>query len=55
MGQNRGAASVMGLINDEDDYVQLIVDKEVADEEWFGCNTGNRYKSSETKDSRFAE
>lgn len=30
----------MGLINDEDDYVQLIIDKEVADEEWFGCNLG---------------
>lgn len=35
-----GSASVMGLINDEDDYVQLIMDKEVADEEWFGCNPG---------------
>lgn len=35
-----GSASVMGLVNDEDDYVQLIVDKEVADEEWFGCNPG---------------
>ncbi len=35
-----GSASVMGLINDEDDYVQLIIDKEVADEEWFGCNPG---------------
>lgn len=35
-----GSASVMGLVNDEDDYVQLIIDKEVADEEWFGCNPG---------------
>jgi len=35
-----GSASVMGLINDEDDYVQLIIDKEVANEEWFGCNPG---------------
>lgn len=35
-----GSASVMGLVNDEDDYVQHIVDKEVADEEWFGCNPG---------------
>ena len=30
----------MGLINDEDDYVQLIIDKEVANEEYFGCNPG---------------
>ena len=35
-----GSASVMGLINDEDDYVQLIIDKEVANEEYFGCNPG---------------
>lgn len=40
LGQKPGAASVMGLVNDEDEYVQLIVDKEVADEEWFGCNLG---------------
>ena len=40
LGQKPGAASVMGLVNDEDEYVQLIVDKEVADEEWFGCNPG---------------
>ena len=40
LGAEPGSASVMGLINDEDDYVQLIVDKEVADEEWFGCNPG---------------
>lgn len=40
MGCLPGSASVMGLVNDEDDYVQLIVDKEVADEEWFGCNPG---------------
>ena len=28
------------LLNDEDDYVQLIIDKEVAEGEWFVCNTG---------------
>lgn len=40
LGALPGSASVMGLVNDEDDYVQLIMDKEVADEEWFGCNPG---------------
>lgn len=40
LGQKPGAASVMGLVNDEDEYVQLIIDKEVAEEEWFGCNPG---------------
>lgn len=40
LGTKPGSASIMGLINDEDEYVQLIMDKEVADEEWFGCNPG---------------
>lgn len=40
LGALPGSASVMGLVNDEDDYVQLIIDKGVADEEWFGCNPG---------------
>lgn len=40
LGTKPGSASVMGLVQDEDDYVQLILDKEVADEEWFGCNPG---------------
>ena len=40
LGALPGSASVMGLINDEDDYVQVIVDKEVAESEWFGCNPG---------------
>lgn len=40
MGVKPGSATIMGLINDLDDYVQLIVDKEVADAEWFGCNPG---------------
>ncbi|MCR1899643.1 prolyl-tRNA synthetase associated domain-containing protein [Irregularibacter muris] len=40
LGAKPGSASVMGLVNDEDDYVQLIIDKEVAEAEWFGSNTG---------------
>ena len=40
LGTKPGSASVMGLINDEEDYVQLIVDKEVAQEEWFGATRG---------------
>lgn len=40
LGAKPGSASVMGLVNDEDEYVQLILDKEVAQEEWFGCNPG---------------
>ena len=40
LGCKPGSASVMGLVNDDDDYVQLYVDKEVANAEWFGCNAG---------------
>ena len=40
LGTSPGSATVMGLVNDIDDYVQLIIDKEVADEEWYGCNPG---------------
>ena len=40
LGTRPGSASIMGLMNDLDDYVQLIVDKEVADAEFYGCNVG---------------
>lgn len=40
LGTTPGSASVCGLINDVDDYVQVIVDKEVAEAEYFVCNTG---------------
>ena len=40
LGTSPGSATVMGLVNDVDDYVQLVIDKEVADEEWYGCNPG---------------
>lgn len=40
LGCKPGTASVMGLVNDEEEYVQLILDKEVAEAEWFGCNPG---------------
>lgn len=40
LGTTPGSASAVALLNDEDDYVQLVIDKEVADAEWFVCNTG---------------
>ncbi|MCL2851719.1 MAG: prolyl-tRNA synthetase associated domain-containing protein [Defluviitaleaceae bacterium] len=40
LGVTPGSATIMGLINDKDDFVQLIIDKEVADAEWFCCNPG---------------
>ncbi|MBO6066268.1 MAG: prolyl-tRNA synthetase associated domain-containing protein, partial [Lachnospiraceae bacterium] len=33
-----GAVSVMGLMNDRDNKVRLIVDEDVLDAEWFGCH-----------------
>ncbi|HIW20597.1 MAG TPA: prolyl-tRNA synthetase associated domain-containing protein, partial [Candidatus Dorea intestinavium] len=35
LGTVPGSASVAGILNDLDDYVQVIVDKEVAEDEWF--------------------
>ncbi len=40
LGTTSGSASIMGLMNDEDDYVQLLVDKEVVDAKYYGCNPG---------------
>ena len=40
IGCTPGSASVVGVMNDEDDYVQVIIDKDVAEHEWFVCNTG---------------
>ena len=49
LGTTPGSASVAGLLTDEDDYVQVIIDKEVAEAEWFGCNPGINGDSSQSK------
>lgn len=33
-----GAVSVMGLMNDEENHVQLLFDQEVLRQEWLGCH-----------------
>jgi len=33
-----GAVSIMGLMNDVDNHVQLVIDKDVYEEEMFGCH-----------------
>ena len=33
-----GAVSIMGLMNDKDHAVQLLIDEDVLDEEEFGCH-----------------
>ena len=40
LGALPGSASVMGLVNDEGNEVELVIDREVADAEYFGCNAG---------------
>ena len=33
-----GSVSVMGLLNDKEHHVQLVIDKDVLKEEYFGCH-----------------
>ena len=33
-----GSVSVMGLMNDKENHVQLLMDKEVAESEYVGCH-----------------
>lgn len=40
IGLTPGEASVMGVLNDGAGKVQVVVDKAVADAEWFACNPG---------------
>ena len=40
IGLSPGEASVMGILNDPDGRIKVVVDKAVADAEWFACNPG---------------
>lgn len=40
IGLSPGEASVMGILNDAAGRVKVVVDKSVADAEWFACNPG---------------
>ena len=40
LGNKIGAATVFGTLLDLDRDVQVIIDKEVADEEYYGCSDG---------------
>ncbi|MDO4560116.1 MAG: prolyl-tRNA synthetase associated domain-containing protein [bacterium] len=40
LGVLPGTASVMSLLNDGNKKVKLVMDKEVAESEWFACNPG---------------
>lgn len=40
LGVFPGSLTVLSVISDLDDYVQVILDKEVLNSEYFACNTG---------------
>lgn len=40
IGLTPGVASVMGVLNDPEGRVQVVIDKAVADDTWFACNPG---------------
>ncbi len=52
-----GAVSVMGLMNDHENHVQLLIDQELMEEPWVGChpcvNTGSLKLSMEDLLQRF--
>ena len=40
IGLTPGEASIMGILNDPEGKIQVVIDKAVADAEWFACNPG---------------
>lgn len=52
LGVVPGSATVLAVINDKDNLVQVVIDKEVADNEYFACNVSDsrRHIKIKTKD-----
>lgn len=40
LGVSPGSATVMSVLSDESRAVQVVIDKKVAEAEWFACNPG---------------
>ncbi len=40
LGVQPGSATIMSLLNDSDENVQLVLDQDVVNDQWFACNTG---------------
>lgn len=49
LGVVPGNATIMSVINDKDGIVQVVIDKEVADNEFFACNTGENTRHIKIK------
>ncbi|MBQ6497527.1 MAG: prolyl-tRNA synthetase associated domain-containing protein [Bacilli bacterium] len=55
LGVVPGSATVMSVVNDNDDKVKVVIDKEVADAEYFACNTGENTRHIKIKTSDLLE
>lgn len=51
LGVVPGSATIMSVINDKDNIVKVAIDKEVADSEFFACNTGENTRHIKIKTS----
>ncbi|MEG2176460.1 MAG: prolyl-tRNA synthetase associated domain-containing protein [Oscillibacter sp.] len=49
LGCTPGSASVLGLMHDRDHRVRLVMDREVANAEWFGCHPCKNHGSLRIK------
>jgi Ala-tRNA(Pro) deacylase len=52
LGVKIGAATVFGVLMDKENVVQVVIDKDVLLEEWYGCSDGTTtgYMKVKTKD-----
>lgn len=52
LGVKIGAATVFGILMDTDKLVQVVIDREVVEKEWYGCSDGTTtgYLKLKTKD-----
>ena len=51
LGVVPGSATVLSVINDKENIVQVVIDKEIADCDYFACNTGENTKHIKIKTS----
>lgn len=49
LGVIPGSLTVLSVISDLDDYVQVIIDKEILDSKYFACNTGTNQRHIKIK------
>lgn len=45
MGNKVGATTIFGALMDPEQKIQIVMDKEVADSEWYGCSDDGVYET----------